>query len=135
MLGLALSAPDHTTLSRRGQHLDLTIRQASAYLRRRSPCHARGADQIRSHVELVRCHYNFVRPHRALRFGRETRTPALQAGLVTTRLNWSDIFTAPGLSLRMLVVVVRIPVIVQRRETDAAELPTFLWPHEQRTAA
>ena len=28
MLGLELSAPDHTTLSRRGQHLDLTLRRA-----------------------------------------------------------------------------------------------------------
>ena len=28
--------------------LNLTIRQGSAYLRRRSPCHARGADQLRS---------------------------------------------------------------------------------------
>ncbi len=59
------------------ERLNLTIRQGSAYLRRRSPCHARGADQLRSHVELMRCHYNFVRPHRALRFGRETRTPAI----------------------------------------------------------
>ena len=30
MLGLDLSAPDHTTLSRRGQHLDLTLRGAPA---------------------------------------------------------------------------------------------------------
>ena len=30
MLGLALSAPDHTTLSRRGQHLDLTLRRLPA---------------------------------------------------------------------------------------------------------
>ena len=64
------------------ERLNLTIRQASAYLRRRSPCHARDADQLCSHVELVRCHYNFVRPHRALRFGRETRTPAMQAALL-----------------------------------------------------
>ena len=28
MLGLDLSAPDHTTLSRRGQHLDLPLRRA-----------------------------------------------------------------------------------------------------------
>ena len=58
------------------ERLNLTIRQASAYLRRRSPCHARDADQLRSHVELVRCHYNFVRPHRALRFGRENEDPS-----------------------------------------------------------
>ena len=29
MLGLDLSAPDHTTLSRRGQHLDLPLRRAA----------------------------------------------------------------------------------------------------------
>ena len=112
------------------ERLNLTIRQASAYLRRRSPCHARGADQLRSHVELVRCHYNFVRPHRALRFGRETRTPAMQAGLVTTRLPLRDIFAARGLSLRVLVTVVTFPSPINR-----AELPTCWWPKELRTAA
>ena len=117
------------------ERLNLTIRQGSAYLRRRSPCHARGADQLHSHVELVRCYYNFVRQHRASRFGRETRTPAMQAGLVSTRLTWSHIFTARGLSLRLLVAVVRIPVIVQLIGTGTAELPTLLWPHERRTAA
>ncbi len=66
------------------ERLNLTIRQGSAYLRRRSPCHARCEDQLRGHVELLRCHYYFVRPHRALRFGRELRTPAMQAGLVTS---------------------------------------------------
>ena len=60
------------------ERLNLTIRQGSAYLRRRSPCHTRDADQLRGHVELLRCHYNFIRPHRALRFGHETRTPAMQ---------------------------------------------------------
>ncbi len=108
------------------ERLNLTIRQGSAYLRRRSPCHARGADQLRRHVELVRCHYNFVRLHRALRFGRETRTPAMQAALVSTRLALSDIFAAPCVTLRVFVAVV---------ETGAVELPTLLWQSEQRTAA
>ena len=74
------------------ERLNLTIRQGSAYLRRRSPCHARCTDRLRWHVELLRCHYTFVRPHSALKFGRETRTPAMQAGLVSTRMNWNDIF-------------------------------------------
>ena len=39
-----------------------------------------------------RCYYNFVRPHGALKFGRETRTPAMQAGLATRRLTLRDIF-------------------------------------------
>ena len=57
------------------ERLNLTIRQGSAYLRRRSPCHARGADQLHGHVDLLRCYDNFIRPHRALKCGRETRTP------------------------------------------------------------
>ena len=117
------------------ERLNLTIRHGSAYLRRRSPCHARREEQLRGHAELLRCHYNFVWPHRALKFGRETRTPAMQAGLVSTRLNWSDVFTACGLSPHIFAAVVRIPVIVQRIETGTAELPTLSWPHDQRTAA
>ena len=46
------------------ERLNLTIRQGSAYLRRCSPCHARGEEQIRGHAALLRCHYNFVRPQR-----------------------------------------------------------------------
>ena len=53
----------------------------------------------RAHLELLRCYYNFVRPHGALKFGRETRTPAMQAGLATRRLTLRDIFV----SLRSLV--------------------------------
>ena len=117
------------------ERLNLTIRQGSAYLRRRSPCHARGADQLRGHVELLRCYYNFIRPHRALKFGRETRTPAVQAGLVSAPMNWSDIFTAPASLCVFLVAVVRIPVTVQLMETSAVALPTFSWPHEHRSAA
>ena len=117
------------------ERLNLTIRHGSAYLRRRSPCHARGADQLRGHVELLRCYYNFIRPHRALRFGRESRTPAMQAGVVNTRLAWSDIFTAPAALYVFLVAVVRVPVAVQFMETSAAAVPTFSWPHEHRSAA
>ena len=94
------------------ERLNLTIRQGSAYLRRCSPCHARGEDQLRGHVELLRCHYNFVRPHRALKFGRECRTPAMQAGVASTRLTWSDIFTALGLCRHRRVLVVRILMTV-----------------------
>jgi transposase-like protein/IS1 family transposase len=57
--------------------LNLTIRQSSAYLGRRTLCHARGKQCLDDHLELVRCHYNFVRPPRALKFGREVRTAGL----------------------------------------------------------
>ena len=91
------------------ERLNLTIRQGSAYVRRRSPCHARGADQLHGHVDLLRCSYNVIRPHRALKCGRETRTPAMQAGLVNAPMNGSDIFTAPAALYAFHVAVVRVP--------------------------
>jgi len=74
------------------ERLNLTIRQGSAYLGRRTICHARWKKQLEDHLELLRCYYNFVRPHRALKFGREVRTPAMQAGLTRRRLTLREIF-------------------------------------------
>ena len=92
-----LASEDSATLNTSFvERLNLTIRQGSAYLRRRSPCHARGTDQLRGHVDLLRRYYNFIRPHRALKFARETRPPAMEAGLVSAPMTWSDIFTAPA---------------------------------------
>jgi len=76
------------------ERLNLTIRQCSAYLSRRSPCHARVEEHLANHLELLRCYYNFVRPHRALKYGTETRTPAMQAGLASRRLSFRQIFMA-----------------------------------------
>ncbi|MCP3994107.1 MAG: transposase [bacterium] len=45
------------------ERLNLTIRQGCAYLRRRSPCHARKKRALDDHLELFRCFYNFARPH------------------------------------------------------------------------
>jgi len=64
-------------------------------------------------------------------FGRETQTPAMQAGLVSARMSWRDIFTAPASLYVFIVAVVRIPATVQLMNTGAAELPTFSWPQEQ----
>ena len=81
------------------ERLNLTIRQASAYLTRRTTCHARCMQQLKNQLEMVRCHYNFLRPHRALKFGGETRTPAMQAGLARRRLSFREIFTSPVIRL------------------------------------
>ncbi len=51
------------------ERMNLTIRQGSAYLSRRALSHARSEDKLAAHLELLRCHYNFIRPHGALRFG------------------------------------------------------------------
>jgi IS1 family transposase len=74
------------------ERLNLTVRQGSAYLCRRTACHSRSEEHLRDQLELQRCHYNFLRPHRALQFGSEVRTPAMQAGLATKRLSFRDVF-------------------------------------------
>jgi len=76
------------------ERLNLTIRQDSAYLHRRTPCHARKKRALEDHLELFRCYYNFGRPHSSLKFGGEVRTPAMQAGLAKRKLSFRDIFTA-----------------------------------------
>ena len=74
------------------ERLNLTLRQATSYLTRRTTCHANRKEQLERQLEIVRCYYNFLRPHRALKFGMETRTPAMQAGLADSRLTFRDIF-------------------------------------------
>ena len=76
------------------ERLNLTIRQGSSYLGRRTICQARWKQCLENHLELFRCHYNFVRPHRALRFGQEVRTPARQAGLTKRALTLREIFSS-----------------------------------------
>jgi hypothetical protein len=70
--------------------LNLTIRQSSTYLGRRTLCHARGKQCLDDHLELVRCHYHFVKPPRALKSGREVRT----AGLTKRALTLREIFSS-----------------------------------------
>ena len=59
-------------------------------------------------LELLRCYYNFVRSHMALRFGREVRTPAMQAGLVDRKLTFRDIFTAVATFFSLLALLIRV---------------------------
>ena len=42
---------------------------------RRTISHARRKERLEDHLELLRSYNNFVRPHRALKFGDEIRTP------------------------------------------------------------
>ena len=74
------------------ERLNLTLRQATSYLTRRTTCHARRPEQLENQLETVRRYYNFLRPHRALKFGSEVRTPAMQAGLVEHRLTFREVF-------------------------------------------
>ncbi len=76
------------------ERLNLTIRQSCAYLGRRTACYSRRKDLLDDNLALQMCYYNFTRPHSALKFGDETRTPAMQAGLVKKPLSFRGIFTA-----------------------------------------
>jgi transposase-like protein/IS1 family transposase len=89
------------------ERLNLTLRQGPAYLSRRTLSQARWKQCLEDHLELQRCHYNFVRPYRALKFGREVRTPAMQAGLTNKSLTLREIF-----SLRLLFVASENVLIV-----------------------
>ena len=76
------------------ERLNLTLRQTVAYLRRRSPTHARCPLRLHHQLELARCHYNFIRKHPALKFGCEIRTPAMVAGIRDQACSFRDVFAS-----------------------------------------
>ncbi|NVM55099.1 MAG: hypothetical protein HWN66_15445 [Candidatus Helarchaeota archaeon] len=99
------------------ERLNLTLRQGCAYLGRRTACHSRRKDLLADNLALQMCYYNFVRPHSALKFGDETRTPAMQTGLVKKQLSFREIFTAFEIIFRWIFMFLRTWVRVER----------FLW--------
>jgi transposase-like protein/IS1 family transposase len=102
---------DSTTLNTSFiERLNLVIRQGSAYLTRRGAAHSRSVQRLAEHLELFRCFYNFIRPHGALRFGKEVRTPAQQAGLVGRRLTWREVLAwkSPGFLCAQGAPVIRM---------------------------
>jgi transposase-like protein len=71
------------------ERLNLFQRRSCSYLQRRTPAPVRKLEAV---LEILRCYYNFVRPHAALRFGRTMRTPAQQLGLFRSALTFRKIF-------------------------------------------
>ena len=63
---------------------------------------------------MLRCYYNFIRPHRALKFGPEIRTPAMQAGLATKRLSFRDIFVAVTEKILFVIVFIGLTLDADR---------------------
>ena len=70
------------------------------------PGHARGSEYLEDHLELLRCYYDFIRPHRGLKFGKQFKTPAMQAGLAARRLSFWEVFM--GVVRRFIRVIVAI---------------------------
>ena len=94
------------------ERLNLTIRQGCSYLSRRSAGHARYAEHLDDQMALLQCHYNFIRPHRSLRLGKEKRTPAWQAGLVSRQLTFREVFVH-SLAMHLLLFIIYVRVAVR----------------------
>ena len=90
------------------ERLNLTIRQGCSYLSRRSGGHARYSEHLDDQMALLQCHYNFIRPHRSLKLGKERRTPAWQAGLVSRQLTFREVFLHRLAILLLLFVYVHV---------------------------
>ena len=84
---------------------NLCIRQSSAYLSRRTPCHARRPEFLINHMALLMMYYNFVRVRMALNFGKTLKTTAMQAGLAQKRLSFRDIFAGQAVFFFVLIVI------------------------------
>ena len=65
--------------------------------------------------QLHGCYYNFVRPHMALKSGKQMLTPAMQAGPVSRRLTFRDIFTEVA-TLFLCVVILLLRKSVQEQD-------------------
>ena len=76
------------------ERLNLFVCRSISALHRRTNAPSKSDRKLAELVDVLQAYYNFVRPHGSLKFGRETRTPAQQAGLVTRRLSFRDLFMA-----------------------------------------
>ena len=61
------------------ERLNLYIRFAYSYLRRRTPAPMKKPQKLTDAIALLRTFYNFIRPHSSLEFGCVKRPPAMQA--------------------------------------------------------
>jgi transposase-like protein/IS1 family transposase len=92
------------------ERLNLTIRQGSSYLRRKSAAHAREGVCLHDHLSLLHCYYNFIRPHRSLRFGNDTWTPAMVAGIAKRRHSFRSLFESVA-KIRSEILVFTWPAV------------------------
>jgi transposase-like protein len=70
------------------ERLNLFLCRRCSYLHRKTSGRVRNPHRLAMRVELLRCHYNYIKPHLSLRFGTVTRTPAMQAKIFSKALSW-----------------------------------------------
>ena len=63
-------------------------------------------------------YYNFLRPHRALKFGKTLRTPAMQAGLARKRLPFRDVFMSQTVFLLFILIAIRLQATAECRQNS-----------------
>ena len=66
-------------------------------------------------LDLLRCHYNFIRTHMTLKFGTMYKTLAMQAGLTDRPLTFRQIFMAEVAGMYFAIIVVVQPKWLLRR--------------------
>jgi transposase-like protein/IS1 family transposase len=94
------------------ERLNLTMRKSLSCLQRKTNSAAKTRETLEARIDLLQVYYNFVRPHRSLKFGSKLRSPAQQAGLVTRVLSWRDVF----LSFRPMARLAWLSDELTRRE-------------------
>ena len=74
------------------ERLNLFARRSCSYLQRRTPAPMRSPRCLTEAIDILRCYYNFVRPHSRLALGKEAWTPAMQANIFDRPLSFREIF-------------------------------------------
>ena len=111
---------------------NLTIRHGNSYLQRKTASHSREHGHLDAGMALQMRQYNFIRPHSALKFGKETGAPAMQAGIVSKKLSFRDIFTYQGLLFLCLIL---LALILREKLTRRAGCSTLTRISHQPSAA
>jgi len=68
-------------------------RRTCSYLQRRTSGPMRNPQRLEEALAINRLHYNFIKRHSVLRFGKVKRTPAMDVGAATRPLTFREIFS------------------------------------------
>jgi len=73
------------------ERLNLTERQSSAKLKRKTLCFAKLVQRLSGFMNLFQAYYNFVRPHESLEENGVKRTPGMAARLTDHVWTWNEL--------------------------------------------
>lgn len=73
------------------ERLNLTERQSSAKLRRKTLCYAKRIQRIVNYMHIFQAYYNLVRTHMSLKENGVKRTPSMAARLTGHVWTWNEL--------------------------------------------